>query len=113
VGTAGPGSGSTGGFEGGARNPVLTSKESPLLWPDACEGAAPAGMNHRHDLFLGNDEKDRHTISCEDSQKGFFLMRLHAIAFTGFLNISVPHVENLIAVDLLHRNDAPVMNAHS
>src|SRR5262245_63158543 len=70
-------------------------------------------MNYRHDLFLGNDEKDRHTISREDSQKGFFLTRLHAIAFTGFLNISVPHVENLIAVDLPHRDDAPIMDTHS
>src|SRR5262245_23458707 len=70
-------------------------------------------MNHRHDLFCGNDEKDRHTVSREDSQKGFFLLRLHAIAFTGFLTISVFHVENLIAVDLPHRDDAPIMDTHS
>src|SRR5215475_15493618 len=69
-------------------------------------------MNHRHDPFLGYDKEDRHTISREDSQKGFFLSRLHAIAFAGFLNISVLYVENLIAVDLPHRDDAPIMDTH-
>ena len=45
-------------------------------------------------------------------RKASFSPRHHAIAFAGFLNISIPHVDDLIAVDLLHRNDASIVNTH-
>src|SRR5262245_53191882 len=69
-------------------------------------------MNHRHDLLLRGNKEDRHAISCEDSQKSIFLSRLHAVAFAGFLDISVLDVDNLIAVDLLHRDNTPIMDTH-
>src|SRR5262245_58459598 len=83
---------SQGCFDYAGRNTVLTFQELNHLWRDARQGSAPAGMNHRHDAFLRYDKEDRHTISGEDSQKGFFLFRLHAIAFAGFLDILVLHV---------------------
>src|SRR5215510_6255354 len=69
-------------------------------------------MNHRHDFSLRGNKENRHAISGENSQKSFCLSRLHAIAFAGFLDISVLHVDNLIAVDLLHRDDTPIMDTH-
>src|SRR5262245_31982398 len=88
---------SQGRFDRAGRNTVLAVQDLNHLWRDARQGSTPAGMNDRHDLLLGGNKEDRHAISGEDSQKSFCLSRLHAIAFAGFLDISVLDVDNLIA----------------